>query len=269
MMRDGDDLLLDRDTLARMGLTRGLTADDGQRLSLKSLAPRLRFKLDESNGSVSIEADPAMLSGHTETLQLRQPSTATLISSNALYLNYNLNYNKSPFAADSYSAPLELAANWNGLSRINNFNWQNGRQLTRTQSQLVYDDTNELRRLMAGDVTGTSGNRLGSSTLGGSAHVQELRHGPSIFTGPPLAMQAMLLNPSEVEVYIAGNMVFKASSPPENSTCATSPTTAPVWASRRFWCAMLSAGRVSSTILSIPPPACWRPVCTATTIPLA
>ncbi len=213
MMRDGDDLLLDRDTLNRIGLTRGLPAGDWQRLSFKSLAPKLRFKLDESNGSVNIEADPAMLSGHSETLQLRQPSSATLLSGNALYLNYNLNYNKSSSAADNYSVPLELAANWNGLSLINNFNWQTGRQMTRTQSQLVYDDTNDLRRWTVGDISGTSGNRLGTSMLGGVRMFKHYGMAPSIFTGPPLAMKAMLLNPSEVEVYVDGNMVFKGKFP--------------------------------------------------------
>jgi len=209
------EVFAQKEVLKEIGLTGHLPGDDGKQelLSLRAMAPKVTYQLDSMAGTLAITADPTLFPTNTHQLQTRQPSTASLIQDSSLFLNYSVNYAKSRASKANYVAPLELGANWQGLSLINNFNWLKSQPITRTQSQLVYDDRNNLQRWMAGDIQASSGARIGSGALGGISLSKNYALMPSMFTGPPLELQAMLVTPSEVEVRIDGQQVFKDNFP--------------------------------------------------------
>ena len=215
MVTPEHDLLVKKEVLQEIGLVEPFPGDDGtqEELSLQAMAPKLTFKLDSASGMLAIQADPSLLPVHSEHLQLRQPSTATLIQDTALFLNYNVNYSKVQGSKANVGAPLELGTNWHGISLINNFNWQKSQPIKRTQSQLVYDDRDNLQRWMAGDIQASAGSKIGSAILGGISLSKDYGLRPNLFTGPTLVLKAMLLTESEVEVRIDGNPVYKQSFP--------------------------------------------------------
>jgi len=215
------DLLAELGVLKEIGLVLPDAPDsatfgeqaDKRLISLNSLSPQLEFKLDAESGTLALNAQTALLPNTSRQLRTRQTSQASLIQDDALFLNYNLNHTQSAGGPSNLTAPLELGANWHGISLVNNFNWQQGKALHRTQSQLTYDQPASLQRWMAGDIQGSADNRIGGAALGGVSLMTNFGLVPNMFTGPPLALKATLLTPSEVEVRTNGATVFKDNFP--------------------------------------------------------
>ncbi len=210
---DGD-LLVTRALLEKIGLTHlPIEQQEDQPISLKSLAEWITFKLDEQSGELALMADPSLLPATQKNLTLRQPSTAQLIQDNAMFLNYHVGYQKSAASKAVISAPFELGMNISGLSVVNNFSYRQHGRLLRTQTMMVYDDRDNLRRWSAGDVNASSGDGIGGATIGGINLRKNYGLRPDLFTSPPLQLSTMLSTPSEVEVLIDGQSIYKSDFP--------------------------------------------------------
>jgi len=223
MMEGGDyflqslhgDLLLERETLKQIGMLPPFPADDGQQqwLSLQAMAPKVTYQFDTVAGTLAIQADPSLLPKHEQSLSRSRPFEARLIQDNALFLNYDVNYNQSRGSKAIISAPLELGMNWRGISLINNLTWQSTQPVQRTRTRLVYDQPEQMRRWAAGDIQASAGSRIGGASLGGVRIFSNFGLKPGMFTGPPLDLTAQLDTPSAVEVRIDDQTAYKGSFP--------------------------------------------------------
>jgi len=187
-------------------------ASEDDQLSLRAMAPKLAYKLDAQAGELTITANPAILAGRMLDLNTRKPSEALLIQDTAAFVNYTLNYNRSRGSKGQVVAPFELGLNVAGLFASGNFTYQQGQAVVRTQSQLVYEIPDMLQRWELGDIQASAG-PSGGGALGGIRLSSNFGIKPELLTLPSLELQTMLATPSDVEVYINGNLVSKESVP--------------------------------------------------------
>jgi len=213
--RADGDFLITKKMLKKIGLKNIPLpqVDDNTPLSLKSIHAWMSYKMDAQSGYLALMVNPSLLPVTDKRLMLRKPSHAEFIQDTALFLNYNIGYQKSFAAPGVISAPFELGMNVKSVSLVNNFIYQQNQQLQRTQTQLVYDNRDSLQRWMAGDIFASSGDRIGGAEIGGISLSRNYGLKPDLFTAPPLQLSTMLTTASEVEVLIDGQSIYKARFP--------------------------------------------------------
>ncbi|MBL4775451.1 MAG: fimbrial biogenesis outer membrane usher protein [Mariprofundus sp.] len=217
-------VLISPDVLQAMGVPQILypSAASDEPLSLNDMAPTLRYHLNIDAGELALTVAPDVLAGQTLDLNTRQPSTAEWIQDTSAFVNYNLNYNQSAGGQAVFQSPFELAMNTHGVFASSNFTYGQGQPVRRTQSQMVYDNPALMQRWMLGDIQASSGR--GGGALGGLQVSSNFGMQLDLLTVPGMELQAMLATPSEVEVYINGNMISKESLPAGPLTITNPPT---------------------------------------------
>ncbi len=171
-------------------------------VSLASLGPSLRFQLDERAVALRLTADPQLLPAARLDLAPARPSM-TLSRETSAYLNYSLSLDDRARLTSYGEAGLSVASAllYSGFSRAPDGS------LARGVSSLTYDQPEEMRRLVAGDVFATSGALGASLLLGGASVAREFSLDPYHPRTPLPRASIAALTPSEVDVYVNGQLV--------------------------------------------------------------
>ena len=221
MTGDGDFLFPPRDLVA-MGVPRpaGRTVEIAGEmlLSLKSIeGAELTF--NEKTLTLEIQLPPGMLPGQSVNLGATQPALDLSSRARGGFLNYWLGYSHSQSGFEAYNGATELGLNIGKLLLLDNrtFSAADGQyRSVRLQTQLLYDEPEQLRRWTLGDAFASSG-ELGSTLNLGGISVSKLYQINPYFIKTPLAgFAGAVALPSTVDVYMNGARVQSQTLAPGN-----------------------------------------------------
>jgi len=210
MQKKADDFMVTGEQLQKIGvnaLPQQMHAS--KPVSLKSLHAWLDYALDSETGDLLLTVTPTLLPKHEESLRVEQSSDATWIQSNAMFVNYTLDYTANPNAVDLFRAPFELGASIAGTSLTSQFDYN--KKVYRRKTQWVYDRRTHLQRWALGDIQASSG--VGGAALAGIHVFKNFSMNPNIVTTPGLATSILLENAADIEVLMDGNSVYKGQYP--------------------------------------------------------
>jgi outer membrane usher protein FimD/PapC len=221
MTADGDFLLPARD-LIEMGVPRptGRIVDIAgePHLSLKSIADaELRF--NEKTLTLDLQLSPGMLPGQSLNLGATLPATPIQRRAPGGFLNYRVGYAHTQGGFDSYNVTTELGFNVGKFLLLDNrtFNTSTDQQrAVRLQTQLVYDQPEELRRWVLGDSFASSGELGSSLNLGGISVSKLYQINPYFIKTPLAAFAGAVTLPSTVDIYMDGARVRSEQIAPGN-----------------------------------------------------
>jgi outer membrane usher protein len=206
-LTDAGDVLITSEQLWRLGLHLAEARDSSQtRISLRSLAPRLRFELDESAATLRLTVDPEILPRQEPDLAISPRPRLLPASDDVAFLNYQASHRVSGASgAHAWSFPLETGVRvgeWLGLSTFNANSGPQGHDFTRLNSTLLLDESKHVRRIEVGDILAYSGRLGGSRSLGGIRIASNFALDRSIAVTPRHEIDGVLETPSDVEVYV-------------------------------------------------------------------
>lgn len=213
MADDGDFFIATRD-LTEMGVPRpaGRIINIGgvQYLSLKSVAGA-EVKLIERTLTLEIQLPPDMLEASTFDLGALQPATPVQARAPGGFLNYQFGRTLTQSGSDSYGGTTELGVNVGRFLLLDNHTYTTSTsaqyRVVRLNTQLVYDEPDDLRRWTFGDAVATSG-ELGSSFNFAGVNLSKLYQINPYFVKQPLAgFAGSVALPSRVDVYMNGARV--------------------------------------------------------------
>ncbi len=216
------DFLLPPRELIEMGVPRpaGSMVDIAgeAHLSLKSIAGA-ELKFNEKTLTLDIQLPPGMLPGQSLNLGSTLPVTPIQRRAPGGFLNYRLGYFHSQAGSESYNVTTELGVNVGKFLFLDNHTFttpSDQQRSVRLQTQLIYDQPEELRRWVLGDSFASSGD-LGSSLNLGGIGVSKLYQINPYFIKTPLAgYSGAVTLPSTVDIYMDGARVQSEKVAPGN-----------------------------------------------------
>jgi outer membrane usher protein len=202
------DALVHPDDLERAGLAgvRGVrvTIDDRELVSLGSLAPAIRFEVDERALALRITTTPEYLGRHDLDLRPRfRPADLEERLDPSAFLNYAADSDLAGHVGLTFEAGGRVGR-WlatSGWSRGWDGRWVRG------MTAAVRDDVARLERLTVGDTVADSGGLGGAALLGGVSLGREFTLDPYLQRAPLPALSTIVNTPSRVEVYVNGSLV--------------------------------------------------------------
>ncbi len=224
------DVLVPPDALRRAGMREvgGRTVIVGTRdfVSLASLAPGVRYRLDERALVLRLTARPEQLGTHRLDLRSQQRPAFTFSRTSSAFLNYGVDWGQSA----GRSATAELGINLRGVLLTSSGTWQRGRRFVPGLTSLVIDDRERLRRVILGE--SFAGDRLlgGTVLLAGVKVARDYGLDPYFVQYPLLGLSGLVETPSTVEVYVDGRLVRQERLQPGRFELANIPV--PVGSSR-------------------------------------
>jgi outer membrane usher protein len=182
-------------------------------ISLRALSPGVKFKIDQNESALYITVDPNLLSKHKVEYSLRQPKELSNISRNSAFLNYGIQYNMDDnFEYSSLSIPWDLGINAMGYFGFSNFFYRNTdsvNKITRLYSNITKDNNDKLQRYILGDFSAYSGDLGSGGTFGGISISKNYSIDPYFIRYPGLSLKGIINTPSDVELYVNGNLMKK------------------------------------------------------------
>lgn len=179
--------------------------------SARSLGAQ-RVDFDEAGLTLDIDFRPDALQGTVLNLSTRPPSVPPDTAGRSLILSYHLSV-QNGFEDGRVRALLENDLNLRLgpvlLRQETRLDSSAQRRFTRGVTQALWDDRVNARRWILGDVLSSAGG-YGSSITGGGLLVAKLYDlTPDVLKQPTATLQATAALPSEVEVAVDGNTVYR------------------------------------------------------------
>lgn len=171
-------------------------------VSLASLAPGIRFALDERALALDLSADPALLVSIAVDLGIGPPPGMIFRADTSAFFNYALSLQNFDSVAVFAEGGLSImgALLFSGASR------NDDGTLVRGLSNLTYDDRSHLVRWVLGDRLATSDALGGSLVMGGLSVSREFSIDPYFVSFPRLDVSGVAATPSTVDLYVNGRL---------------------------------------------------------------
>lgn len=202
-----EDVLVPLELLPRLGLAglggRRRQLEDRVWVSLASLAPDLRFTVDERALALRLEARPELLGRTVVDLSGDQPPGLVRRADRSAFLNYSAQGSSDQRLSASLEAGASQGGNLflSGVSRLATGAWVRG------LSSMTRDEPDALRRWTLGDAAVTGGVLGGSVVLAGVGASREFSLDPYFVRGPLPRTTGLATTPSLVDVYVNGVLV--------------------------------------------------------------
>jgi outer membrane usher protein FimD/PapC len=218
---EGDILLAARE-LVDMGVPhpegRMVTVDGETYLSLKSIAGA-KFNFNEKTLTLDLRLPPSMLPAEQFDEGAKLPKTAVQRRDPGGFFNYGVSYTHTQDAQDAVNVTTETGVNLGDWLLLDNHSMSNTNMQERSvrlQSQLIYDQPDDLRRWIVGDTFASSGNLGSSLNLGGISVSKLYQINPYLVKTPLAAVAGAVTLPSTVDVYMDGARVLSQNVAPGN-----------------------------------------------------
>ncbi len=194
--------LLQRLDLSKLG-GRRLQIEGRVWVSLASLAPDLRFEVDERALALRLEARPQLLGRTAVELPGGRPDGIVQRGDRSAFLNYAVLGRSDDRLSTSLEAGAGQGGNLflTGLSRLPTGEWVRG------LSSVTRDEPDALRRWTLGDASVTGGVLGGTAVLAGFGVSREFSLDPYYVRGPMPRTTGLATTPSLVDVYVNGVLV--------------------------------------------------------------
>jgi outer membrane usher protein len=205
LVRDGDALVA-VSTLEAAGLRdaggRRETVDGEERVSLASLAPGVRFQLDENALRLVITADPGLLGVVVRDLGVGPPAGLSYRSAPSAFLNYSA----TAGAGRDYELFTEAGISAGG-ALFSSTATKTPVSTIRGLSSVTFDRRTQLQRWVLGDSFVTAGPLGGDALVGGITVGRDFSLAPYFVRYPTLSMSTPVSVPSVLEVHVNGRIV--------------------------------------------------------------
>jgi outer membrane usher protein len=207
VVRDGD-VFVEVVALERAGLRnvqgRRETADGREYVSLASLAPGIRYQLNEQALTLKLTAEAAFLGTVVLDLSSARPALEYARATSG-FVNYGASWNGSAGANAALDAGFSVGP---ALAQAT-MSWDETQGFVRSLTNVVIDDRRHLRRWTIGDSL-VNAQALGSGLLIGGFRVsREYGLDPYFVQFPTLGLSGTALTPSTVEVYVNDRLVSR------------------------------------------------------------
>ncbi len=215
LVLDGEDIWVEVEALAAGGLRLDdlgarRTIEGQAFVSLASLAPRVRFTLDEITVSVRIDADPELLGVTRIARGNARPPGIEYLPARGGFMNYRM----TSTGFDRFSGFFDGGWNVRGNLLYTGLTLDPDEGLIRGLTNFVIDDPEKLRRTTIGDAITFSDFLGGAPTIAGVTIQREFLLDPYFVRYPSLSLAGEATTPSTVEVYLNGSMVDRRQIPP-------------------------------------------------------
>lgn len=184
-------------------------------ISLRSIAPELRFTIDHDNGILELFIDPNCFSTRTisnpNTNRTVAPRNTVSPRAFSAFFNYRLQADYTEDNGfDSYSMPMEVGSNWEKWFASSNFTFKKNdyhSDFNRHMTSLVRDDPSRLRRLTFGDFLAPSSRLLNGGLYGGISWGSRFILNRKFRPYPGLKLDTVIETPTRATLYSNGNLI--------------------------------------------------------------
>ncbi|MBP1634061.1 MAG: fimD, outer rane usher protein [Acidobacteria bacterium] len=224
------DVLVPPEALRRAGLgeVQGRREIVGTRgfVSLASLAPGVRYRLDEKGLVLRVTASPDSFGTKRLDLRSREHPAFSVSRTTSAFFNYGLDWRQ----AGTRGATAELGINIRGVLLTSSGTWQRGGRFMPGLTSLVIDDRRHLLRVVLGESVAGDPLLGGAVLLAGAKVARDYSVDPYFVQYPLLGMSGLVETPSTVEVYVDGRLVRQERVPTGRFELANIPV--PIGSSR-------------------------------------
>jgi outer membrane usher protein len=201
-----NDALLTPDVLGAAGLRdfggRRETLEGEERVSLASLAPRVRFRIDESALRLEITADPDLLGVVVRDLDAGAPAGLVYGSATSGFLNYSI----SGGLGSDYELFTEAGFSARG-ALLSSTATRTATGTIRGLSSITFDRRTRLQRWVVGDSFVSAGPLGGDALVGGLTIGRDFSLAPYFVRYPTMSVSTPVALPSVLEVHVNGRLV--------------------------------------------------------------
>ncbi len=216
IMRDDGDFLILPEDLKKMGLhdlpaTR-IQAEGAEYVSLRSV-PEVSFAFDANSLSLAITASPTLLPKETSDLAFARQEHVYYPREKSFFLNYGLDYTmggETSLEFQTFNASHELGIRFGrGLFLSDGLYTQTpeNKDLVRLNTRFIFDDREQLQRLVIGDFTADSDNLGSLVAMGGLSLSKVYQINPYLIRYPLFNFSGLLTFPSDVDLYVDGSKI--------------------------------------------------------------
>lgn len=207
--------LVKADDLQALGLPaqgEGLRTIEGEAYQPLESLPGLSYRFRETDLTLELEADPALLPGSELDLLPERREGVIYSRDNSLFLNYGLDYSAGgePFGYQGFSLSNELGIRYRDLLFLTDTRYSDSpdqQQFLRLMTSLTHDRRDRLQRLVIGDFFADSGELGSRLNLGGISFAKVYRIDPYYIRYPLFDFSGLLSRPAEVELLVDGQRV--------------------------------------------------------------
>ncbi len=224
------DIWMARSDFEQLGLKQGLGKDvqfNGiTHVSMQSISD-LEYKINEERVSLDVNASPFLFREHDVESSYTKPYKVVMTRDSSAFLNYSVNYD---YADDepvvNISGELGISSgNYLGITTYTYQKTEDTEKAARLMTSFAYSDRDKLQTVTLGDFSSSSG-ALGSGILlGGISYSKNFSLAPFFLKQPPLQLGGTIETPSDVEIYLDGNLVRKERLSPGEFTFQNIPAT--------------------------------------------
>ncbi len=180
-------------------------------VSLTSLAPIVRYELDEANTILRLTVQPTNLSSTVVDLSpYSRPPDLVYSKDTSFFLNYAVSVQDFK----QYSLFSELGLSFGNSLLYSSFSRNSSGKSVRGFTNLTIDNPQNMTRLVIGDHVATTDELGGIAFMGGVSYSREFNLDPYFFKSPTSGVSGALLTPSTVDVYVNDSLVRREQLPP-------------------------------------------------------
>jgi outer membrane usher protein len=213
-----EDVLLTVKLLKELRMRQELwSGQDGERISLRALAPNIQFSLDQNNATLNLAVPPHWF----EKLEIRKESPSSPVLENeplrpldwSGFFNYVLQANFSGEAAlVGLDMPWEVGFNhgqWLALGSFNSRYEADGRAAStvRQTTSLLWDDPENMRGLVLGDFSPPYQLLSGGGNFGGVSWRKNFRLDRNFRYAADLSLETLIESPTHARLYSNGRQI--------------------------------------------------------------
>lgn len=210
LMADGD-ILFPGSVLKEIGfktIPPGIEKEGTLYVSLRSLSPQVQFGFDERTVTVTLSVDPQLLEPTVKDFSYQRSPTYHRDLMNSAFLNYSVISTNST-NVQTLAAQSEVGIRIKEYLALSNFYYA---KTTTTQSwvrgltSVIRDYPDSQVRAILGDAVAFSGSLGSGPIVGGLSISRNFSLTPYFLRIPGLNYSGLLTSPSEVEVYVNGQL---------------------------------------------------------------
>jgi outer membrane usher protein len=211
-----DDVLLPIGKLQDMGFQeppegRRYRINGARYISLKSLAPEVKFIVNEQEAVLEITADPSKFGEQVVDYRSGPLQPITYTESTSAFLNYGVRYEtEEDFDLETLSIPFEVGLSIGGNLGFSSFSYHKtdiSEEFVRLLSNITHDNPDKFRRYILGDFTAFSGVLGTGGIFGGLSISSNYSLKPYFTKSPGLELTGVLETSSDVEIYVDDSLV--------------------------------------------------------------
>lgn len=196
------------------------TLDGKVYVSLRSLAPEVRYELDERTAQLELTVPPRLLPVTRVDLSTRSRAPVELSREPSAFLNYAAQVRGSQLTLTG-----EAAAGVGDVLLSSTAYWRSSQHVVRGLTQLTIDKPGPMLRTVVGDSQVQGGLLGGGAVLGGLHLSRNFELNPSFVQTPSFHLQGNAATPSSVDVYVNGSRIRQVDLPPGPFDLANLPLT--------------------------------------------